>query len=60
MKKIKVVEIYFEEDLILKDALSPFPVFVLEDGRIKKSIYKGLDVVWVTDEEKKMLNLDKK
>jgi hypothetical protein len=58
LKKIKVVEVFFEEDVKDKDMLSPLPCYLLENGNIKRPIRNGDVVYWATDEELEKLQND--
>ena len=43
-RKVKVIEIYFEEDPEDPNALQPYPIFVLESGDVKKPRYNSNNV----------------
>lgn len=60
MKKVKVVEIYFEEDSDHQDFLQALPSLLLENGKIKKPRILGGIPVWATDEEWKRVIEDVK
>lgn len=52
LTKVKVVEIFFEEDPTKKGFLQSVPSFLLENGQIKHGvIVDNTTTMWVTDYE---------